>query len=68
MDVSYASVLRDIVWTGDGSDPERISSASLVSYGVFLQCLYCIAILFGFYYTRRGFRGEGRGGEGRCNI
>lgn len=56
MDVSYNSVLGDIVWTEDGSTSECISSSSLVSYGVFLQCLYCIAILVGLYYTSRGFR------------
>lgn len=26
------------------------------SYGVLLQCLYCIAILIGLYYTAGGMR------------
>lgn len=64
VDVSYTSVLGDIVWTGDGLGSECILSASLVSYGVFLQCLYCIAILVGLYYTSRGFRKGDKSGLG----
>lgn len=56
MDVSYKSVLGDFVWTGDGLKSESSRPFPLVSYGVFLQCLYCIAILVGLYYTLR----EGR--------
>lgn len=61
MDVSYNSVFGDIVWTKDELKSECISSSLLVSYGVFLQCLYCIAILVGLYYTGE-FRKSGTGG------
>lgn len=55
VDVSYSSVLGDIVGTENGLKSEHISSVSLVS-GVLLQCLYCIAILVGLYYTAGGTR------------
>ena len=61
VDVSYSSVVGDIVWIWDGLSSECISS---ISYGVFfLQCLYCIAILVGLYYTSRGSR-RGESGLG----
>lgn len=66
MDVSFNSVLGDVVWAEDELESERISSSLLVSYGVFLQCLYCIAILVGLYYTSREFSGQVS--NGWCNI
>lgn len=63
VDVSYASVIGDIVWTGDGLNPECISSTSLVSNGVFSSA--CIVLQFSLASITLGGVLEGtRGRDG----
>lgn len=67
MDVSYNSVLGDIVWIGDGPKSECISSSSLVSYGVFspVPVLYCNSRWLILHFEGvGGFRKRGRSGLG----
>lgn len=54
VDVSYSYVLGDIGWVMGGN--LNASRLFHLSYGVLLQCLYCIAILIGLYFIAEGMR------------
>lgn len=63
--MSYPYVLGDIVGPGIGGNLNA-SCLFYLSSGVLLQCLYCIAILIGLYYTAGGMR-KGRVVAKWCN-
>lgn len=68
VDVSYDSVLGDIVGTGDGLRSECVSSSSLVSVMVFFSSA-CIVLQFSLaYITLRGGLARGQVRIGWCNI
>lgn len=65
VDVSSNSVLGDIVGPGMGWNLNASRPLYLSLMVFILQCLYCIAILVGLYYT---LRGVWKVRNGRCNI